>query len=272
MIPINRPDVPQFTLEEVRDRIRRAMAERAPFSVIRLGDGEGRIMGFPHDVPRPLVADIWYTWFGYTDFTDDRVASVRLMLKEACRHADLIGIPHAEPDAASDFGRVAALLHRDGFAEPATPVCHAGFHIWFQAKDWYRDLFAGLPRVGIIGPRDLTAAFPALYGVPEVEWLPVPPEMRFSDLPEGEKAGLVRADAHLAQRFPALMEREIPALLARHPGLVVLVGAGILGKLYCRRIKDLGGVAVDVGSMMDVWAGLKTRENVVFNGLRPPAD
>ncbi len=92
--------------------------------------------------------------------------------------------------------------------------------------------------------------------------------MAHSDLPEAEKAAQVAADTHLTTRFPALMEREIPDLMARAPGLVVLVGAGLLGKLYCARVKALGGIALDVGSMLDVWAGLKTRDNQDFPDLR----
>jgi len=270
--PFETSTMRHLTREEAYAHIRKAIADRAPFSLIRLGDGEGRIMGFPHFVERARVADIWENWFGHRNAADEQVTWMQQALKDVCRNADLLGIPKAEASIACEFGRVAALLPRDGYVERTALLCHAGIHLGLHRADLYRPLFDGLPRIGIIGPRDLTATLPALYGVPEVEWLPVPPEMTFSGLPEGEKAGLVRADAHLAQRFPALMEREIPALLARHPGLVVLVGAGILGKLYCRRVKDLGGVAVDVGSMMDVWAGLKTRDNQDFDNLRPIRD
>jgi len=38
-------------------------------------------------------------------------------------------------------------------------------------------------------------------------------------------------------------------------GKLFLVGAGFLGKIYCDLIKRHGGIALDVGSMMDRWAG-----------------
>jgi hypothetical protein len=110
---------------------------------------------------------------------------------------------------------------------------------------------------------------PGLYGVGEIVWIAVPPEMKFSDLPAADKEVMVREQPHLGIRFDAILNDELPRLLADAPGLVVLVGAGILGKIYCHRIKQLGGIAIDVGSMMDVWAGLKTRDNQRFEGLRP---
>jgi len=42
-------------------------------------------------------------------------------------------------------------------------------------------------------------------------------------------------------------------------GQLYLVGAGVLGKIYCAKIKQSGGMAIDVGSMMDAWIGEKAR-------------
>lgn len=255
-------------MEEVHATVRRAIETRTPLSLVRLGDGEGRVIGYPDHVPPRLLADIWHTWFGHHAYTEAAAAEIRSALKGVCRAADIVGIPKAEPNIDCEFGRVAVLLPREDFVTPETMLCHAGIHLGLHRAGLYPSLLAGLPRVGVVGPRDLTGILPALADVGSVEWLPVPPEMAFSDLAPAEKSVQVAADAHLNVRFPALMEREIPDLLARHPGLVVLVGAGILGKLYCGRIRELGGIALDVGSMMDVWAGLKTRDNHDFAGLR----
>ncbi len=42
-------------------------------------------------------------------------------------------------------------------------------------------------------------------------------------------------------------------------GKLFLVAGGILGKFYCGRIKGSGGVAIDVGSLVDMWMGAETR-------------
>jgi hypothetical protein len=62
------------------------------------------------------------------------------------------------------------------------------------------------------------------------------------------------------KHYPALFNL-IPKWLDEQPakGNVFLVGAGGLGKVYCNWIKQRGGVAIDMGSILDGWAGLITR-------------
>jgi hypothetical protein len=93
----------------------------------------------------------------------------------------------------------------------------------------------------VIGPRDLTQVLPERLGIGRLHWLATPPEMRFSDPPKAGAAALTGTDVHLAHHLPELVGKEIPRLLDAHPGLVVLVGAGLPGKLYCARVKALGG-------------------------------
>ena len=254
-------------IDELFHRLRDAIASNTPFSAIRLGDGEGRIMGYPDYVLRFQVSEIWEYWFGHTRFSTKDVAELQAGLRAACQTADVIGVPQTMPNPACDFGRVRALLAHEGYCPPTTPLTHAGFHLRLHHYGYYVALLSGLPRIGVIGPRDLTSVLPERLGVGEVEWLPVPPEMKHSNLEAAEKDTLIQADTHRTIRFHEIVEHELPQLLARHPGLVVLVGAGILGKMYCGKIKALGGIAIDVGSAMDLWAGLQTRTNKHFDGL-----
>lgn len=46
------------------------------------------------------------------------------------------------------------------------------------------------------------------------------------------------------------------------PGTMVLVGAGFAGKWFLHKTKELGGVALDVGAVIDYWHGHKTRSLV----------
>jgi hypothetical protein len=41
-----------------------------------------------------------------------------------------------------------------------------------------------------------------------------------------------------------------------------LVGAGMPGKVYCHIIRSAGGIALDIGSTMDVLAGVRSRPNI----------
>jgi hypothetical protein len=42
-------------------------------------------------------------------------------------------------------------------------------------------------------------------------------------------------------------------------GELYLVAAGIVGKIYCDMIKSLGGVAIDIGSVADLWMDVPSR-------------
>jgi hypothetical protein len=46
---------------------------------------------------------------------------------------------------------------------------------------------------------------------------------------------------------------------ATTPGTLVLVASGSVGKVFCAAAQRKGGVALDVGAMIDYWVGLKTR-------------
>jgi hypothetical protein len=57
---------------------------------------------------------------------------------------------------------------------------------------------------------------------------------------------------HYPARFCELRE----TLTVPFPGAVFLVGAGALGKIYCHWIQQRGGIALDIGSICDAWAGV----------------
>jgi hypothetical protein len=71
-------------------------------------------------------------------------------------------------------------------------------------------------------------------------------------------------EVHYPNRFLELLDEiNVP-----FEGAVFLVGAGYLGKPYCQRIKNLGGIALDIGSIYDSWIGKGRTAAVSENGLR----
>jgi hypothetical protein len=82
--------------------------------------------------------------------------------------------------------------------------------------------------------------------------------LRFIDIPiEGwhrhktSKAGVLH--------FPEVYDEVISSLGKCSGGTLVLVGAGVFGKMYCLAAKRAGAVSLDLGSAFDVLAGVKTR-------------
>lgn len=76
------------------------------------------------------------------------------------------------------------------------------------------------------------------------------------------------SDAKLrASHFPTVYKKIIDEISVPFVGAVYLVGAGLLGKVYCGEIKRQGGIAIDIGSVMDALAGIKTRGNERLNDV-----
>lgn len=257
----------RLSLEEVREKISRAIKAQEPFSALRLGDGEGRVIGYPEHVPLNQISEIWKTWFGHSFFTDIHINYIKSSLKEACLGADIIGLPIAESDLGSDFGRVEPLLRMNGYINNTTEICNSGFHLDLQHASMYESLLGGIDNICVVGSRNISHQLKEKFDIGNIHWIQLPPEMRFSGLSNQEKLYEIILRPHFTEVFFEVINFNIPQTFQIFPKPLFLVGGGILGKLYCHRIKSLGGVAIDVGSMMDLWGGLKTRENIEFEGL-----
>jgi hypothetical protein len=122
----------------------------------------------------------------------------------------------------------------------------AGFHL--RLLPHYEALISGR-RVGIITCHAvLESALQARLAAIDVDLRAVPGQSAFTPDP-GVDTG------HWPERFHELC-RELEGI---DPGTLWFVAAGILGKVYCEVIRSAGGIAVDIGHVADIWAGVKTR-------------
>ena len=252
----------------VAARLRAAITNSTPTCLIRLGDGEGRFLAQADAaLPCSLSTDqrqairdvIWFNWFGQTP---DALQSVRMddlvqQVRTTIESADIIGIPDANRLAIDrmHFGYLAyldTLVDDVCRARREVALTDAFVHSSLHEHDpFLRDLLAGVGWLGTISPHlSLGARLRATLGIPEGEDHLIPGEMRLPDEPD-----LNRGHGHFPERFDALMG----TLAVPHRGAVVLVAGGLLGKIYCHRIRELGGIAIDIGSLADAWLGYATR-------------
>ncbi len=109
------------------------------------------------------------------------------------------------------------------------------------------DLLALGDRIIIIAGRaELSGVFAERLGDRLETFLPVPVQ--------GFVANSI-GESHFGHRFGEIrrfLERDLS-------GYLVLVGAGLFGKIYCDLAARRGGVALDLGSLFDVLCGLHTR-------------
>jgi hypothetical protein len=97
------------------------------------------------------------------------------------------------------------------------------------------------------------------FGLTEVQTFFLAPQVRPC------KGPILEARPHWPTMF-----NEVPKWLKSIPvkGNLFLVGAGGFGKIYCHMIKQHGGMAFDVGSLFDGWAGYGTRSYIRENPKR----
>lgn len=256
---------------DVANAVHAAILDKRPFSLIRLGDGEARVMGYPAHSNWLSVSEMMKVWFGHPFFPDAAIQQIQADLRMACLTADILGLPN--PDTVTDADRTdpfkAAVLHARefGYLADGAVLTSPGIHTNLEREGLYDRLLGGLEEVVLITSRDVADTVADRFGIRKVTSFLIPPEMQYSDLPPAEKLEQTLLNPHFPTRY-----LEVGAFINDHvrrrPGVVVLVGAGVLGKVYCCWAKSAGAVAIDIGSVFDLWAGLRTRANPLFRAAR----
>ncbi|HEX4766820.1 MAG TPA: glycosyltransferase [Lichenihabitans sp.] len=267
----------EASARDILDHILAAVAAGHGFSLIRLGDGEGNFLPYPGRHRAIATDDREATqciWWGQPRLDPRKSEALSRALQQAIRRADIVGIPdlsrlvYSLPvptpvdlfDSWHDFrGQLAVLHHASIDMESMHPdrlfghgqrltSCH--IHADLAAFGLYEELFAKLRRVSIIACHpDLPARLHALFGVETRRMITIPHE---------RKAAAAFGYGERGEHWPDAFER-LRRDLDVAPGDVVLVAAGFLGKIYADWIKQRGGIALDIGSIVDFWCGFSTR-------------
>ncbi|MGQ9365932.1 glycosyltransferase [Azospirillum sp. A39] len=261
--------------EAVVERILEAHAARRPFSLVRLGDGEGNFLPYPAahaDFADGDRAATQCVWWGEARATGPAAGALSADLRAAVRNADVVGVPDlsrlcyglpiptAEDPYLSwhDYRGLLVILHHllrgPGEGELFAPEqlitsCH--IHADLSAWGLYERLFDRIRRVALVTCHpSLPDHLARRFGLSVSRVHAIPHESKY-----GAVFGYGEGEAH----FPGVYERLMATLDVGEPGEVVLVAAGFLGKMYCDRIKRRGGIALDIGSIADHWCRFATR-------------
>ncbi len=278
-------DFPLLDPTEVIGAVRSAVSAREPFSLIRLGDGEAIALSYGED---SWLQDLRYL---HDHWGDERVplsavAEVKADLDDALRGADLIGIRNdiigvsVPPDLLQQPGQVIrdyvvstfplrpeeieAIGATDAYRSTLLPRRLVLLHDVLSRIEWSEgqrfcsqwihwdlltsgaldEMLEGMDHVGLVTSRPALADTVAgRFGV-RTRAVAVPD--KFKDV-----SG---AGHHVPDRY-----RTMRSSLDFPEGTLVLVGAGIPGKVYCQWLKESGCIAVDIGSVFDVWVGRASR-------------
>jgi tetratricopeptide (TPR) repeat protein len=249
------------------DELRAVIVAARPFSLIRLGDGEARFLIYMLAELRPglepveaaAIGDvIWENWFGQpiTSVASLQLSETLAQLRSAVVNADVLGVTDASRMAGDTghFGYMAAQeVWLRALPLPAeTRFTDAFAHHHLQKLSPYLgDLLQGLDFLGVVSPHPELAAH-------------LQQRFNISRAVSHNLAGEGRLPTHRAARdveptYPQAHNRILDELRPPRRGAVYLVAAGLLGKIHCDRIRQLGGIALDVGSIVDAWMGYNTR-------------
>jgi hypothetical protein len=259
----------------VRDRLR----QQSPFSFVRLGDGEAACLPYePRLAPFATIdaRERERIWWGAPLETGER-QRIYPRLARAIFDADCVGIP-----TVARFLRELRLLRNDTLETSLTgrglrSVLHcmenwdrlrsssaplpffSSCHLHQELELWncYGELFDGIRDVVLV------SCHPALgdwigqhFGVKTAGHILLPPDR--------VTGPFLRAQSD-RRRLPAILDDSLERLGDLPRNRLVLVGAGLLGKLLVTEARARGGVALDLGSIFDHWLGLKTRSYLDLN-------
>jgi len=243
---------------EIGTKLVAAIHQQQPLSLIRVGDGESMMLdGVRNPGAAALMAKVIRRQLGDGISMDDHL-TIRKILIKALAAADIIGIPIGKKldDPDSHWFRCQSLLVEH------VPVLHKQFcdidihyHLTEQRSNfindgysWIDELFDAAPRIFYISCRNITRQLEQRTGK-EIQSYHIAPEMMFTTY---------NGPAHWPKQYMGAadwMDQHADQIA----GSLCLVGAGVVGKTYCNWFRDRGGIAIDMGSVFDKWAGHVTR-------------
>ena len=239
--------------------------------MLRLGDGEG---AFIHSTAEIGAQDAMFRahreffaarWYGDPQLAEDPdFLKVAMELRARLPEADIIGLPQAEwlahemtlrnLRAMVNCLELARLSETMGFAR-SDRLTTTAVAVDLEYRGMISELLRESASVSLITCHAELGGKLERCGRARIgRVILVPPA--HSDLGQ---TGYSAGGSHFRETFPEV-NRMIDDI---QPGELVLVGAGFLGKLYALRVKERGGIALDVGSLLDLWMGFVTRPSFV---------
>lgn len=250
------------TSTQALEIIKMAITERKPFSFIRIGDGEAKILGANRDVADEMVNQITETWWKQKITHSNTLELLRMELLKSINSADMLGLFDPALDSnhllmESKFLLSGKMVRKYCDLNSTHSFVSASEHLNWHNQNLIAGLVDGQEIITLITCRDIASKVADKFKVKTVIWLPIPAEAKYADWQE------IGYYHHYPTRMQELLDQIKP--LCR--GHLFLVGAGILGKIYCRIIKERGGIALDLGSVFDNWAGHTKRPSVRKNRI-----
>ncbi|WP_428375099.1 hypothetical protein [Lichenicoccus sp.] len=243
----------RMSVPELEMLLLERIARRRPASIVRFNDGEAKLLGTPAFYAQSQLTRMLERWFRDNRLSLDQLERLRAGLAAAIRNADVVGCPDA--DWPAEFARANAVLASLAAGHPLATVL-VNFPQAMILDGFLQKTLTGIDFLGLVTSRDVRGVVRHMLEPRRSAWCRVPEQALFCYEP------------HLPRHFPEMFDFLCASIEVPFQGAVFLVGAGPCGKIYCDVIKRRGGIAIDIGSVFDVWAGRLTRPEMDFTPVR----
>jgi hypothetical protein len=223
------------------------------FSHLRCGDGEVAIMNrekFPENFVRFSKNHLGY------ELDINGGDEIKKLIEFGIVHSDILGLPEIEhlehPKNTlwklirEEYTRVFNMYNIN---HDNKKYCSINSHYQLLNSKELERLLNSVENITIITCRDIESAFKKkFYHIKRVELIHIPAEQAYEIEPKK------------SEMFPNIHDKVIDRIRSTsRVGHLCIFGAGFCGKDFGAHFKMAGGVAIDLGSVFDLWAGKKTR-------------
>lgn len=242
------------------EKLIEARDNKKPFSMVRYGDGEGRILGYPlYYNDQEITHQVLTYQYGtavipllknkYQDnFIFKGIMDLKYGIIEAARNADIIGLPSwlhfrymDEKNKNAMLAQSLCHLELERFLGEKDIFDHYIFRK-FQMDNYFNDLLNGVDFLGVVSHSNINELLQEKFNINEVIHYKIAGHQSFMKDNEPQ--------------YPDAYLRLISEIKVPYEGAMFIVAAGYLGKIYCNEIKKKGGMAIDIGAIFDAWTGI----------------
>ena len=256
-------------LDQLASYFRQRIEQGLPTSAIRLSDGEGNVL-FADEARYPALRDyvlakISHIHFGRGSPVVSAHADLFLdHMQEAVAEADVLGIPdhrriirvfqrdRHDVDVRAEVGNRKGVITAIQLAKANRLADKVIANAFFsrQLLPHYPSILQPAKTIVLVTCHpDLVDPLKRISGTQDVRVIEVP-------LQSSQMKGTVN------NHFPGAYRRICREIPQQPTGAVFLIGAGPLAKYYCTLAKRAGGIALDVGAVMDFWVGRSGRAKI----------
>ena len=250
-------DSTELSRKEVVTQTLTWIRQRTPVAIVRFGEGEGRLLtADPMDPLSMSVAARKLRRQTGVVYPPEEVLRIKARVLNAFDTADVIGIRGSASfnDEHKMWVERIERVFQERMEQGRGPAYVSHCLLNNQLRDALPAILERQHRVSVISCRDVKPRLMSTYGVEDVRVFQVPSQYVVRDV-DGE----YEAAMHDVPIWPEFYEDLRDTISVRERGEVFLIGAGVFGKDLCTRVRDLGGIALDLGSSLDGMADKVTR-------------